>query len=357
MTSPDQPGSAPPRRHGHGPTASLAPASTALRAPASPAASNPSGRRSIASSGFLPNPVSPERAARATESSSPASVRSAIPAEARRLPFQPGPIGGRRRRTHLQRSSRRWSRAIIWSLIALAGFGVTYGSVARIETSISANGRLRPVGGSFELIPPFTAPIRRVLVRDGDHVKAGQPLLELDGENAARQWRELADLRRLWQQEANQAALQLGLPAVPLEGPEQRLALGDQLRDMALRRRAADQRRLRSEATIREQSAELEALRRKRAINANIQSRMEGLVRQGAISRLELDRQEERNVELDGMIHRGEQQLEAARRDLGESEANLAQLVSGNRRLLYGESIEARRQLLETSSQIGRAHV
>ena len=175
--------------------------------------------------------------------------------------------------------------------------------------------------------------------------------------NAARQWRELADLRRLWQQEANQAALQLGLPAVPLEGPEQRLALGDQLRDMALRRRAADQRRLRSEATIREQSAEPEALRRKRAINANIQSRMEGLVRQGAISRLELDRQEERNVELDGMIHRGEQQLEAARRDLGESEANLAQLVSGNRRLLYGESIEARRQLLETSSQIGRAHV
>jgi HlyD family secretion protein len=260
--------------------------------------------------------------------------------------------GARRRRTHLQRTTRGWSRAIIWSLIGLTGFGVAYGSVARIETSISAEGRLRPVGGSFELVPPFTAPIRKVLVREGQLVVAGQPLVELDGENAARQWQELAGLRRLWSQEANQAALQLGLPALPLEGSEQRLALQDQLRDTALRRKAANERRLRSLASIGEQSSALETLRQKRTINANIQRRMEGLVRQGAISRLELDRQEERNVELDGLIHRTEQQLEAARRDLGESEANLDQVGSGNRRLLYGQYSEARRQLLETSTRL-----
>jgi HlyD family secretion protein len=229
---------------------------------------------------------------------------------------------------------------------------VAYGSVARIETSISASGRLRPVGGSFELIPPFSAPIRRVLVREGQLVEAGQPLVELDGENAARQWQELAGLRRLWRQEANQAALQLGLPAMPMEGAEQRRALQDQLRDTALRRKAADERRLRSVASLREQSSDLKTLRQKRLINASIQARMEGLVRQGAISRLELDRQEERNVELDGLILRTEQQLEAARRDLGESRANLDQVGSGNRRQLYGQYIEARRQLLETSTRL-----
>ena len=268
--------------------------------------------------------------------------------------FRGGGFGLRRRRTHLKRSTRGWSRAIIWSLIGLTGFGLAYGSVARIETSISANGQLRPVGGSFELFPPFTAPIKRVLVRDGQLVKAGQPLVELDSEDAQRQRLELEALRDLWRQEANQAALQLGLPAMPVQGLEQRLGLHDQLQDTALRRKAADERRLRSAASFREQNSDLQALIRKRAINNNIQLRMEGLLQQGAISRLELYRQEERNVELDGLIHRTEQQLEAARRDIGESDANLKQVGSSNRRLLYGQYVEARRQLLETGSRLAQ---
>ena len=126
----------------------------------------------------------------------------------------------------------------------------------------------------------------------------------------------------------------------------------DQLLDTRLRRQAAEQRHLRSLAGVREQQSDLEALRRKRLNNAGIQERMEGLVRQGAISRLELDRQQERNVELDGLIHHTEQQQEAARRELAESEANVSQVGSGNRRQLNAIYSESRRQLLETNTRL-----
>lgn len=252
------------------------------------------------------------------------------------------------RRTHLPRSTRGWSRAIIWSLTGLSGFGILVGWLARIDSSVTATGKLRPVGGSFDVNTPIQAPIRRVLVREGQSVRAGQLLLELEELDAGRQSRDLLALRELWRKDANQAALQLGLPALAVDGRE----LAVQLHDIDLRRRAADQRRLRSLASLRQQISDLQALERKQAINNGIHQRMEGLVRQGAISRLELDRQEERQVELEGTIRRTRQEILSAQRGLAESELNLEQVGSLNRRQLYERYDEARRQLLETSTRL-----
>ena len=43
------------------------------------------------------------------------------------------PRGFRQRRTTLPRSTRGWSRGIVWSLIGLTSFSVIYGLIARIE--------------------------------------------------------------------------------------------------------------------------------------------------------------------------------------------------------------------------------
>jgi len=220
--------------------------------------------------------------------------------------------------------------------------------MARIDSSVSAAGKLRPVGGSVDVSAPIQAPIRRVLVRDGETVRAGQLLVELEELDAGRQSRDLLALRELWRKDANQAAQQLGLPALAVDGRE----LAAELHDTDLRRRAADQRRLRSLATLRQQVSDLEALERKKAINDGIQQRMAGLVRQGAISRLELDRQEERQVDLEGAIRRTRQELLSAQRGLAESELNLEQVGSLDRRQLYVRYDEARRQLLETSTRL-----
>ena len=114
----------------------------------------------------------------------------ATPAQQRIKPL----AGPRPRRFHLSKSTRGWSRAIIWSLIGLTGFGVAFASVARIDTSISAAGKLEPRGGTLEVLPPFTAPIRRVWVRDGETVSRGQPLLELDRDTLDHQRQDLENL-------------------------------------------------------------------------------------------------------------------------------------------------------------------
>jgi HlyD family secretion protein len=74
------------------------------------------------------------------------------------------PRGYRRRRTTLPSSTRGWSRATVWSLIGLTAFSVVYGFTAKLDSSVSANGELRPSGGVAEIKPPFNSFVERVRV-------------------------------------------------------------------------------------------------------------------------------------------------------------------------------------------------
>ena len=82
-------------------------------------------------------------------------------------------------------------------------------SVAKqdIASVISTNGKVEPVN-NFEAHAPAPATVNRVLVNEGDHVRAGQLLVELDDADArAQAARALAELRAA---EANLQAVQSG---------------------------------------------------------------------------------------------------------------------------------------------------
>lgn len=258
------------------------------------------------------------------------------------------------RRTHLPRSTRGWSRAIAWSLMGLTCFGVGFGTIARIDTSISATGKLRPVEGIREVSPPFAAPITRVQVGEGQQVRAGQVLAALDVEEWRRERQTLQTLMALWDKDASQAGRQLGLPAPGGAGRDEGSSLRNEVRDLQLQRRAADQRRLRTTASVRQQDQQLEVLRQKYALNGRIRSRMETLWKQGAISQLELERHDERQIELLGSIGKTEQELDAARRSLAETETAVEQVGTTNFKALWERYNTSRKQSLELRARLNQ---
>ena len=90
-----------------------------------------------------------------------------------------------------------------------SGVSVRAESVVRqdIASIISTNGKIEPVN-NFEAHAPAPATVKRVLVSEGDHVKAGQPLLQLDDVDArAQAAKALAQLRAA---EADLQAVQTG---------------------------------------------------------------------------------------------------------------------------------------------------
>jgi HlyD family secretion protein len=262
------------------------------------------------------------------------------------------PRGFRRRRTTLPRSTRGWSRGIVWSLIGLTTFGTIYGLIARIDSSISAVGRLRPVGGVMEVRVPFNALVEEVLVREGGRVVKGQPLLKLREAAVRQQLANVERMRSIWVKEVAITANQLGLPmALPRDDATSQ-ELQDEVNELRLREAAASQERARSEINLRQQISDLESLRRRYALNDNISQRMESLIRQGAMARLELDRQNERQEELAATIRRTEEEVNSAQRRIEEIGFKQQQIPAAERKQLYAQYDNARQQLLEAEGRL-----
>lgn len=267
-------------------------------------------------------------------------------------PAEQRPRGYRRRRTTLPRSTRGWSRGIVWTLIGLTSFGVLYGLVARIDSSVTATGQLRPVGGVTEVSVPFNAIVRRVLVRNGDRVRAGQPLLLIREDAVQEQIANAERMRGLWLKETALIAVQLGLPTPTLSDPAVRRELAVEQEEVRLREQAAGEELARSTINLEQQLSDLAGLRSRYSLNEQISARMRKLIRQGAMAQLELDRQNERQEELATTIRRTQLEAESARRRIQESRLRREQIPAADRKQLYAQYDNARQQLLEADGRL-----
>ncbi len=262
------------------------------------------------------------------------------------------PRGFRQRRTTLPRSTRGWSRGIVWTLIGLTSFSIIYGLLARIETSVNANGKLRPIGGVTTITAPFNAPVLQVLVKEGQDVKKGQPLIALREQAVRNQRVHLGNQLSIWQTQANLLALRLGLPGPPPSTQAANRQLRIEQLDVQLRVQAASQELKRSQINLEQQASDLLALRRRQSIENNITVRMKRLVKEGAMARLELDRQDQRIAELEGTIRRTEKELESARYRVRESQLKQRQIPAAEFKQLYAQYDNARLQLSSVQASI-----
>ncbi len=88
-----------------------------------------------------------------------------------------------------------WAAGIVVAVILLASFASRDGAVpvvtapvtrGNIRSVISTNGKVEPIS-NFEAHAPIGTTVKRVLVKEGDHVRKGQLLVELDAASARSQ--------------------------------------------------------------------------------------------------------------------------------------------------------------------------
>ncbi|MEM7591412.1 MAG: response regulator [Cyanobacteria bacterium P01_A01_bin.83] len=112
---------------------------------------------------------------------------------------------------------RVWTRGLAYVLILFVGILIPWASMSRVDETGTARGRLEPKGRTIPLDAPVLGKITSVMVEEGDLVKKGQTLAELESELIANQLNELQEKRsgqqeRLAQLELlkNQLSLSLG---------------------------------------------------------------------------------------------------------------------------------------------------
>ncbi len=75
-----------------------------------------------------------------------------------------------------------WTRGVLYVLIGFAVFGLPWASLSKIDETGSARGRIEPKGATHKLDSQAGGSVKAVRVKEGDSVKAGQVLLELDSD-------------------------------------------------------------------------------------------------------------------------------------------------------------------------------
>lgn len=208
--------------------------------------------------------------------------------------------------TSLQQSSL-WIRTVTWSLIGTTFVGFAWLSLARTEEVVVAVGKLEPEGDVKEIQIPSGGVIQTILVKNGEQVKKGQTLIQLD-EEASRE--QLISIKK-------------SLAEVQLQLTQNHRQLS--AKDSELRK------------TVELTSEKTNTAKSNLALEKMILSRLGSLAKEGAVPDLQYLQQKNKVEEVKGQIREFEidgqrqifqitQQLEALNTEKSELHRKLAQL-------------------------------
>ncbi|MBD2724746.1 HlyD family efflux transporter periplasmic adaptor subunit [Nostoc sp. FACHB-892] len=77
---------------------------------------------------------------------------------------------------------RIWTRSLLYVLIAFAGLFLPWATLSKVDETGSARGRIEPKGATQKLDAQAAGSVKAVMVKEGDTVRAGQVLVELESD-------------------------------------------------------------------------------------------------------------------------------------------------------------------------------
>ena len=93
--------------------------------------------------------------------------------------------------------SPRWMRATTWGLIGTATFAIGWLAFAKTDEVVTVSGKLEPLGSVQEIQMPVGGIASEILVKDGDEVKKGQIVIQLDAETTQQKLESLQESQKL----------------------------------------------------------------------------------------------------------------------------------------------------------------
>lgn len=292
------------------------------------------------------------------------------------------------------KQSRKWSRGILWGLMVATTGTIIWANVAKIEEAVSATGKLEATGATLDVQAPVAGVVKHIHVKEGEQVKQGERLITFDNTTTLAQLKSLQKVRASLIQENQFYTAQmrgasvdlstLQVPALMIDLTKSRAALvaenqvyraqfeGNYTKKLSIdqkERIASNQTEL--DARVTASQSEVEQLKRQveqteikiistidtLKMNQSILNNISGLAKQGAISQIQLlkQQQEVRNAqsELDQLTK------EKARlfAEITGGQAQLRNIVAVSRSDWLDKIADNNKRIAEIDSQLTKAIV
>jgi len=212
--------------------------------------------------------------------------------------------------------SQLWMRWVLWTLMATSVFAVGWLAIAKTEEIVVAPGKLQPIGAVKDVQMPIGGIAKKILVKEGDQVEAGQLLMQLDTEASQQKQTSLLTSQQLKKQQLLTKADQLKL------------------------------KRLELDRYLQFNTVESEKLSNTLTLDKEIEKRLDSLAVEGAAGQLQVLQQRNK-------VRAGEGELLQARVDRFRQKAILDQAIEQ----LIGETSGLEGELAQIRSQLADARV
>ena len=241
-------------------------------------------------------------------------------------------------------------RGIVFTIVAFFTIGIAWAVIGEVDIIATAQGKIIPSGNVKVIQPLESGVVRAIHVRDGQHVKAGDVLIELNPTGAAADETRLK--RELMTARVNTArleALQFDDPMdvfFPPEGaPEDLVSRNERHLESALSERnarleAIDNEVLQRRAEIRTTQVELHRLKK---ILPNVRERVEKrreLLEKGYTARLDFLELEQELIDMEQQVLAADSKLNELQAALRATTSRRDQLVAEDRRTIQDQLSE-----------------
>ena len=254
--------------------------------------------------------------------------------------------------------SNNWSRRILWSLVALAGFGIVWASFARIDETVQATGKLEPKGVTKEVKAPLGGVISDILVKDGELVEKGQTLLMLDTEAAKAKLKALEAVRDRVAADLALSKVQLGeTPELANLNANQRSKLKALNEEYRSRIDASEKGVVQARQAVDGARAQLSASEEALVIREGMLADIEPLVREGAMARSQYLKEKQEKITLEGEVKNQRATLRRLEAALEEAKQKLINTKALTRIDFSTKVEEGQKQLAELENQLSETRL
>lgn len=238
---------------------------------------------------------------------------------------------------------QNWSRSLLYLMIAFGAIVVPWSMLAQVDEVGTARGRLEPKGKTIRLDAAVSGSVAAVKVKEGQPVKAGDPLLEINSELVRSELQQAQTkleglLNRLTQLTAIKA--QLEITAQTQQQQRQTQAL-EQVENMnQIQQRLAFHRSSveLTQTILTKDQEKVERFRKFRAL--------------GIISGIQVEEAERAAIETQQRLQQSQSEMEQMRSEI-EKQRNIYERIVRQADLAV---IESQRQIQELQTQITDVH-
>ena len=255
-------------------------------------------------------------------------------------------------------------RMVMWTILALLVIGIIWSFIGTINEVAVANGKVIPIGQVKTIQSKDKGIIKKIYVKEGDYVKQGDILVELDPTSTGADLDSLKKRAAYFQLDIDRLTAELGgTPFAPQMSPD--LEEKDIQAQMALYQSRVSQNRAeksaaekaveQKQAAIQAEQASYEKYAGVLEIAQEKESRLQSLVKDNAVAEFQLLEQTAQRIEYAKASASQREMVVKARAELAEAEQRLANVDAAYKKDIMTSLVEARKTYYAFLEEIKKA--